>query len=154
MILCEARLSSRGMLYWWLGRRTWWIKGGRLYSIHGCNTSFRTSRVSTWTSSYFENGRYVTLDLFMPTPPEAPHSERLMKLDDVTSTSKSKSQNCVFMIGRTKMHTLLSVHRKKVVRDYILSWRSCRDVLWCHVHSQRGIKISMWKKLCVILSHI
>ena len=26
------------MLYWWLGRRTWWIKGGRLYSIHGCNT--------------------------------------------------------------------------------------------------------------------
>ena len=21
------------MLYWWLGRRTWWIKGGRLYSM-------------------------------------------------------------------------------------------------------------------------
>ena len=33
------------MLYWWLGRHTWWIKGGRLYSIHGLNTLVQ---IRTW----------------------------------------------------------------------------------------------------------
>ena len=53
------------MLYWWLGRRTWWIKGGRLYSVHGCNTLISRKNFSKINKTVVSSAKVISIfDVF------------------------------------------------------------------------------------------